>query len=161
MLLDEDYNVADDYDVDEIDSLHVSEVHRQKAQKHYERSKEFFQKAKQCYELRNYNLIHFYRQRALKEIELAEDANHVAVQILLEENSRQISRNCIDLHHFRVREAIKIVDDFLDNNILDLENDNLDMKTLMIITGRGKHSPGGIPRIKPAVSERLKQRCLR
>lgn len=56
------------------------------------------------------------------------------------------------------------MDMYLDNQILILKKCNSGGYTrsrqLTIITGRGKHSPNGIPRIKPVVVRRLQERQL-
>ena len=49
----------------------------------------------------------------------------------------------LDLHGFTVREALRMVSSFLYVNRHE--------RSVDIVTGRGRHSKNGIPRIKPAV----------
>ena len=64
-----------------------------------------------------------------------------------------------DLVQCLVREALAVLDQFLDANIAKLNghyrNSNLRLK---VIPGKGMHSPNGIPKIKPAVKKRLEDR---
>ncbi|ORZ24802.1 hypothetical protein BCR41DRAFT_233829 [Lobosporangium transversale] len=57
----------------------------------------------------------------------------------------------MDLHGLRVDEAEYYTQERMIGFIEDKE------KKLKIIVGRGKHSLGGIPKIKPAVMELLKE----
>lgn len=55
------------------------------------------------------------------------------------------------------------MDMYLDNQISILKKYNggyTISRQLTIITGRGKHSPNGVPRIKPVVVQRLQERQL-
>lgn len=75
------------------------------------------------------------------------------------------SADTLDLHHFKVDEAVTVLDLFLDFHIRRLaggEHGNLGgEERLTIVTGRGLNSKGGRPRIKPAVLSRAHQRKLR
>lgn len=56
-----------------------------------------------------------------------------------------------------------ILDYFLDHHISNLKKPNANYsrgRELIIITGRGKHSPNGIARIKPNVLQRIQARGL-
>lgn len=62
-----------------------------------------------------------------------------------------------------MQEAIQILDLYLDNQISILKKCTggyTKGRQLAIITGRGKHSPKGIARIKPVVVRRLQERQL-
>ncbi|XP_022183271.1 NEDD4-binding protein 2 isoform X2 [Myzus persicae] len=68
----------------------------------------------------------------------------------------------LDLHNLTVSDAIVALDIYLDNHISNLKKPNGGNRgrQLTIITGRGKHSPKGIARIKPVVVRRLLDRRL-
>ncbi|CAB3227016.1 unnamed protein product [Arctia plantaginis] len=65
----------------------------------------------------------------------------------------------VDLHFFRVKEAMEAMDLFIDRHIQRLRDLNLRSVTLFFITGRGLHSPGR-PKVKPACIKRLRERGL-
>ena len=69
-------------------------------------------------------------------------------------------KNTLDLHCLHVQEALAALDLFLDKHIAEMSDSEFH-RTLYIITGRGLHSRNGIPRVRPAVEGRLKQRNLR
>lgn len=75
----------------------------------------------------------------------------------------------LDLHHLNVIEAVKALDLFIDKHILKIQQEtqtrihlrsNMVVK-VFLVTGRGRHSPGGQPKIKPAICKRLKERQIR
>lgn len=61
----------------------------------------------------------------------------------------------IDLHRKKVSEARYLTDKFLHHQ----ENNSL--PAIQIITGRGLHSPDGIPVLKPVVRSMIRERGLR
>lgn len=67
----------------------------------------------------------------------------------------------LDLHYFRVTEAVTVFDLFVDYHIRRLSNIGAAEEQLTIVTGRGNHSANGRPRVKPAVLARSEQRGLR
>ncbi|XP_061385284.1 uncharacterized protein LOC116769804 [Danaus plexippus] len=79
------------------------------------------------------------------------------------ENVIEMDDNTIDFHRLRVREAIEILDLFLDVHIKILKQlqtgSIVRYRHLVFITGRGVHSQGA-PKIKPAVIKRLFERDL-
>lgn len=94
--------------------------------------------------------------------QLLEEENPILVYAFLEENlERSPIANTIDLHYLHVKEAIEALDRFIDNEIILLRTQNATTSVyVIVITGRGKHSKGGIPKIKPAVIIRLAERNL-
>jgi DNA-nicking Smr family endonuclease len=63
----------------------------------------------------------------------------------------------LDLHFFRLNEAMTIFKLFLSESIEEYEKSHRSKQKrfIEVITGRGKHSPNGIPVIKPAVESYL------
>lgn len=59
-----------------------------------------------------------------------------------------------------MKEALEYLDNFLDSEIQVLRTNSMKRGSCRIITGRGKHSANGIPKIKLAVINRLRERSL-
>lgn len=67
----------------------------------------------------------------------------------------------LDLHFLFIPEALECLDIFLDCHINNLRNRSHNSKEVYIITGRGRHSVGGVANIKSKVQNRLMDRKLR
>lgn len=67
----------------------------------------------------------------------------------------------LDLHYLFIPEALECLDIFLDCHINDLRNTSHNAKNVFVITGRGRHSIGGVANIKNKVQGRLMERNLR
>ncbi|KAJ3633566.1 hypothetical protein MTP99_010505 [Tenebrio molitor] len=152
-------NAIDEYD----QGVKLSaENYRELAQRHLTKRGELYALANKYKRLNNTKLVNYYFEQAKKQTIFYEQANLAAAAILKENIENNSRKDTIDLHGFYVREAIQVLDVFLDKEIRSLQNDDfLDKKALMVITGRGKHSVGGVPKIKPAVIDRLKERNLK
>ncbi|XP_065340759.1 NEDD4-binding protein 2-like isoform X1 [Cloeon dipterum] len=75
------------------------------------------------------------------------------VSALILQNS---SLECLDLHYLHVREAINAVELFLDHHVYLREtNSKLWNDKVKIVTGRGRRSHGGIPKLWPAIKKYL------
>ncbi|XP_026811963.1 NEDD4-binding protein 2 [Rhopalosiphum maidis] len=100
-----------------------------------------------------------YLERAdiIKQNEILAKTNAVLDMVKQNENATSL-----DLHNLTVSDAIIALDIYLDNHISNLKKPNGGNRgrQLTIITGRGKHSPNGIARIKPVVIRRLQDRRL-
>ncbi|XP_025202013.1 NEDD4-binding protein 2 isoform X2 [Melanaphis sacchari] len=100
-----------------------------------------------------------YLERAdiVKQSEILAKTNAVLDMVKQNENATSL-----DLHNLTVSDAIIALDIYLDNHISNLKKPNgwNRGRQLTIITGRGKHSPKGIARIKPVVIKRLQDRRL-
>ncbi len=66
----------------------------------------------------------------------------------------------IDLHFLRVPDALRLVREVLDHHrqARRAAKGRYPLKFVTFITGRGAHSPGNLPRIKPAVESFLEAR---
>lgn len=86
----------------------------------------------------------------------------MAVAALAAAHTGSHALDTLDLHHFRVVEAVTVFDMFLDYHIrVSSERGSSQTTCLKIITGRGQHSVNGKPRIKPAILRHIKKRGLR
>ncbi|GFN75085.1 nedd4-binding protein 2-like [Plakobranchus ocellatus] len=104
----------------------------------------------------------FYRQRAKQYKEEEHEANYRAAQFLFDKGSERLDKeNTLDLHFYHLDEAIEAV-----NAAISLKeeehrsNPSKRSSYLNVVTGRGRNSKGGIPRLKPAIISHLKDRCL-
>lgn len=68
--------------------------------------------------------------------------------------------NIIDLHFFKVVEALRALDIFLDHHISRLASSGRQKAVLYIITGRGSRSVDGVSHLQPPIKHRLKQRDI-
>ena len=85
----------------------------------------------------------------------------MAVAALAAAHTGSHSLDTLDLHHFKVIEAVTVFDMFLDYHIRVVSEQGSGHSCLKIITGRGQHSVNGKPRIKPAIISRIRKRGLR
>ncbi|XP_068134570.1 NEDD4-binding protein 2 [Hyperolius riggenbachi] len=77
-----------------------------------------------------------------------------AVQIFERANEYLLPENILDLHGLHVDEAMKHFRRVLQEKTEEYKK-NGGKPHLLVITGRGNHSQGGVPRIKPAVVDYL------
>jgi DNA-nicking Smr family endonuclease len=115
-----------------------AENYRELAQRHLTKRGELYALANKYKRLNNTKLVNYYFEQAKKQTIFYEQANNLAAAAILKENIEKNSRkDTIDLHGFYVREAIQVLDVFLDKEIRSLQNDDfLGKKALMVITGR-------------------------
>ncbi|XP_044267376.1 NEDD4-binding protein 2-like [Tribolium madens] len=141
---------------------HSATFYREQAQQHLEKKRELNRIAHQYKQGGKYKLANEYFEAAKKQKQQHEEANRRAAAAFLKENyEKNPSNDTIDFHHLYVKEAVEVLDIFLDDQIGGLRDDNVKTKALSVITGRGKHSENGVPKIKPAVIERLIVRKLK
>ncbi|KAK7066835.1 hypothetical protein SK128_000985 [Halocaridina rubra] len=60
----------------------------------------------------------------------------------------------LDLHQMTVKEAVQVTNEFLTSTAAGQHR-------VQIITGRGVHSEGGVPKVKPVITELLKEKNLK
>lgn len=106
------------------------------------------------------NVATFYSKLATLYTMLMDEANARAVSCLEHINTLRQDSNTLDLHNYRVREALQAFDIFVDRHIAGLSGQGTGRCVLYAVTGRGMHSPDGIPRIRNAVEQRIKERGL-
>ncbi|PNF30667.1 hypothetical protein B7P43_G06102 [Cryptotermes secundus] len=102
----------------------------------------------------------FYSKLATLYTMLMDEANARAVSCLEYINTVCQNDNTLDLHNYRVREALQAFDIFVDRHIVGLSGQGPGRRALYAITGRGAHSQDGIPRIRNAVEQRIRARGL-
>ncbi|XP_015377823.1 PREDICTED: NEDD4-binding protein 2-like [Diuraphis noxia] len=91
-----------------------------------------------------------------------QNEKHAKTKALVDMVKQNENATSLDLHNLTVSDAILALDIYLDNHISNLKKyyGGNRGRQLTIITGRGKHSPKGIARIKPVVVRRLLDRRL-
>lgn len=102
------------------------------------------------------------RNAVAQHTELMNQCNDNAVKLIMIQHRQRIKNNRIlDLHYLYTKEAILEVDIFLDFHIMESRiNFPRAVKCVWIITGQGKHSVNGVPKIRPAVMKLLEERQL-
>lgn len=88
-----------------------------------------------------------------------EQSNAQAAAVLITSSCLQ-NTDMIDLHFFKVAEALKALDLFLDQHTSRLHASGRSKATLYIITGRGARSPDGVSHLQPPIKNRLKRRNI-
>lgn len=161
-------------------------IFRQQAQHHLQIRNQNITKARECINKGMVSAASYYSQIAGLHAKKHDYANNLAASRLLQvynyifylyylpvdfstsqNHLFQVSTSntdnfTLDLHHLYVPEALQVLDLFLDKHISELKDSdrNSYMTKLFLITGRGRHSPGGQARIKPAVKKRLMERGI-
>ncbi|XP_065157722.1 NEDD4-binding protein 2 [Atheta coriaria] len=135
---------------------------RQEAANHQKQRVDLLNKAKSYYNKGMSEVATFYSDLASQQTRMWEKYNSMAaVQIVNEGFHRSDKADTIDLHFLRVTEALIALDIYIDEVIDRLQSSKKNHKDIFVITGRGKNSPRGIPRIRPGVEQRLKKRNLK
>lgn len=128
------------------------------ASKLYEMRKDCLKKAQDAYREGNSSVALYYSEMARWYMERIEKSNSLAAKAIL---SGYEGWTTLDLHFLQVSEALNVLDLFVDEVIRELHESKNKKAIVYIITGRGLHSAGGRPRLKPAVQSRLLKRDLR
>lgn len=135
------------------------EEYRALAVSHLQMRQKLFEKAQNHFQQKQFPIASFYSNLAAEQTKLSEQANSMAAAALLVSN--QTSSDTLDLHQLHVREALSALDIFLDANIQELTKSTNRSIYLHIITGRGKNSVNGIPKVRPAVISHLRKHKLK
>ncbi|CAH1402336.1 unnamed protein product [Nezara viridula] len=128
------------------------------ASKLYELRKDCIKKSQDAYREGNSSVALYYSEMARWYMERIEKCNSLAAKAIL--NGYE-GFTTLDLHFLQVSEALNVLDLFVDEVIRGLHESKDKKAIVYIITGRGLHSAGGRPRLKPAVQSRLLKRDLR
>ncbi|KAG8453608.1 hypothetical protein GDO86_000295 [Hymenochirus boettgeri] len=103
----------------------------------------------------------YYAQQAYLYGQKMKEENHrAAVHIFQRANEFLLPENILDLHGLHVSEAMKHFRQVLEDKMEEYKK-NGGNSYLSVITGRGNHSHGGVPRIKLAVIDYLKNNSFR
>ncbi|XP_059050005.1 uncharacterized protein LOC131845010 [Achroia grisella] len=150
--------------VDNVD-MNVINNYRQDAEKHLSSRNLNYQKAQEYIRRGMTQVANYYSDVAAFHKLKFEHSNSLAAASLMQFHAANNPNNAtVDLHYLRVSEAKESLDLFLDVHINKMKENHVKKQgpkyhALYIITGRGLHSKG-MPRIKPAVKRRLRERNL-
>ncbi|XP_065359324.1 NEDD4-binding protein 2 [Calliphora vicina] len=143
-------------------ALREFEESRNLAAHHCQLKAECYQKAKEAIQSGNSGAAIYYSQIANLHKKKIDMYNHRAANCIMDAHKyTQNNPDLLDLHYLHLIEALGCLDLFLDRHITGLRVASRNYKHVFIITGRGKHSAGGVSTIKNKVKARLKERCLR
>uniref|UniRef100_T1P902 Smr domain-containing protein n=1 Tax=Musca domestica TaxID=7370 RepID=T1P902_MUSDO len=143
-------------------ALKEFEEARNLAAHHCQLRAECYQKAKEAIQAGNGGAGLYYSQIANLHKQKIDMYNHRAANCIMNVHKyTQNNPDHLDLHYFHLLEAMACLDLFLDRHITSLRLASRNYKFVFIITGRGKHSAGGVSVIKSKVKARLEERCLK
>lgn len=143
-------------------ALREFEESRNLAAHHCQLKAECYQKAKEAIQSGNSGAAIYYSQIANLHKKKIDMYNHRAANCIMDVHKyTQNNPDLLDLHYLHLIEALGCLDLFLDRHITGLRSASRNYKHVFIITGRGKHSAGGVSTIKNKVKARLKERSLR
>lgn len=139
-----------------------ADEYRKLAMRHATRRNELMSHAQSYHRKGMGAVAMFYSRLAREESELFDQTNARAAECFLQEHSSRLDKfDTIDLHYLQSKEVGPALDIFLDRHINLLHGPNSKRtETLYVITGRGKHSKGGVSVIKPIVMNRLTKRQI-
>ncbi|KAM3940422.1 NEDD4-binding protein 2 [Leptodactylus fuscus] len=122
---------------------------------YHQKQKESFRKAAEAHTRGMKQVAAYYAQQGyLYGQKMKEENRRAAVHIFERANEYLLPENILDLHGLHVDEAMKHFRKVLQDKADEFKQ-NGGKPHLLVITGRGNHSQGGIPRIKPAVIDFL------
>ncbi|KAL3879118.1 hypothetical protein ACJMK2_031430 [Sinanodonta woodiana] len=135
------------------------EDYRGEAHIHFRLRHECFQKAQEAYKRGMKQVASFYSQQGHLHSQKINEANARAANRIMEERSTEVENlSVLNLHDLHVDEAITTLARILPEKELELQlNPDRRKQHILIITGRGSHSRGGIAKIRPAVERYLRK----
>ncbi|XP_021340102.1 uncharacterized protein LOC110441305 isoform X2 [Mizuhopecten yessoensis] len=125
---------------------------RAEANIHHRLRHECFLKAQEAYRRGMRDVASFYSRQGHGHSQKIKEANQRAAEKILQSRNILKERSAVDLHGLHVDEAIEALERIIPEREEDLmAYPDKRKQHLVIITGRGSHSKGGIARIRPAV----------
>ncbi|XP_018419928.1 PREDICTED: LOW QUALITY PROTEIN: NEDD4-binding protein 2 [Nanorana parkeri] len=122
---------------------------------YHKKQQESYRKAAEAHNRGMQQVATFYAQQGyLYGQKMKEENRRAAVQIFERANEFLLPENILDLHGLHVDEAMKHFRRVLQEKTEDYRQ-NGGSPHLLLITGRGNRSQGGVPRIKPAIVDYL------
>ncbi|XP_060525246.1 uncharacterized protein LOC132701391 [Cylas formicarius] len=139
-----------------------AQSYRDEANQYYVKRSDLYQKANEYRSRGMTEVALFYSNLASWQTVYWERANSMAAMAFVDEHSKRLQDfNTLDLHFLYVKEVVPALDMFIDRNINLLRHSaTKQTEYLQIITGRGKRSENGKPKIKPVVEARLRRRKI-
>ncbi|NXD35089.1 N4BP2 protein, partial [Copsychus sechellarum] len=117
---------------------------------HQQKRQECLKKAGEAYRMGMKPVAAFYAHQGRLHEQKMKEANHAAaVQIFERVNSSLLPMNVLDLHGLHVDEAVNQLSRVLQEKSEEHQQTG-GKPYLIVITGRGSHSQGGVARIRPA-----------
>ncbi|XP_076117136.1 uncharacterized protein LOC143084941 isoform X2 [Mytilus galloprovincialis] len=135
------------------------EEFRGEANLHYRLRHECFQKAQEAHRRGMRQVASFYSNQGHLHTQKIKDANMRASEQILSTRIDLLEKNStLDLHGLHVDEAVAAMERILPNKQFELQSNPLRQKQyLIIVTGRGMHSRGGVSKLKPTVMNYLRR----
>lgn len=134
--------------------------YRAKADEYLKERDEMYRKANEAFKRQQRSVAAYYAKLGEVSGKKYHNASAMAAASLAAAQADSQS-DTLDLHSFKVVEAVIVFDLFIDYRLRLLSERGSSQECLNIITGRGSHSVNGKPRIKPAIINRAKKRNLR
>ncbi|NXH50106.1 N4BP2 protein, partial [Dicaeum eximium] len=117
---------------------------------HQQKRQECLKKAGEAYRMGMKPVAAFYAHQGRLHEQKMKEANHAAaVQIFERVNASLLPMNVLDLHGLHVDEAVNQLSRVLQEKSEEYQQTG-GKPYLIVITGRGSHSQGGVARIRPA-----------
>ncbi|XP_051897923.1 NEDD4-binding protein 2 [Pristis pectinata] len=134
---------------------------RVEAALHRRKQQDCFSKAAAAHGRNMKAVATYYAQQGHLHGEKMKEANHrAAIKIFKQVNASLLPQNVLDLHGLHVDEALQCLEEVLFQKINEYQQRG-GKSYLSVITGRGRHSQGGVARIKPVVIDYLKRQNFR
>ncbi|XP_041356648.1 uncharacterized protein LOC121373902 isoform X2 [Gigantopelta aegis] len=124
---------------------------------HYQLRNDCFRKAQHAHQRGMKDVAYFYSQQGNLHTKKLKEAHMRASQKLLESRNHLLEKqSTLDLHGFHVGEAISTLQNILEQREIEFQRrPDRYKQSLVIVTGRGRHSQGGVPKVRPAVANFL------
>jgi len=104
--------------------------------------------------MRDYTTEGMYRQNAMACESEMKRLNKTAASIIFKENNKARQGTTVDLHGLFVNEAVEYAKEQL--RLATFRNEDM----VSFIVGKGLHSDGGVPKLRPALEELCDERRL-
>lgn len=141
----------------------TTEEKRAQADYHAKRRNDYFAQSQAAYSCGDGKLAKDLSNLGKKEAALMDKANKEAADLFFARNNAGRTDGMIDLHGLFVKEAIAVVERYINEKKNDKTKagpDSDSPKTLTFIVGMGNHSVDHIPKLKPAIENLMRKHRL-